>query len=80
MPIQCGCNSRSARYFMNNKGCRQMMALILGLGIPAAIAMAVASVLGAVKLTVWLLEKLVACAQHEMLMRPKNVYFRWECR
>ena len=57
-----------------------MMALMMGLGVFAAIALVVVGAFGVVKLLVWLLEKLVACVQHEMLMRPKTVYFRWECR
>ena len=57
-----------------------MMALMMGLGIFVAIALAVAGAFGVVKMLLWLLEKLVACVQHEMLMRTKTVYFRWECR
>lgn len=57
-----------------------MMALMLGLGIPAAIALAIVSVIGAVKLALCMTGALIDRVQHEMMMRPKNVYFRWECR
>lgn len=52
-----------------------MTALVIGLGIPAMIALAVAAAAGIVKLAQILCGAAVGFVQHERMMRPQNVYF-----
>lgn len=53
-----------------------MKALILGLGIPATIALSVVIVLGMGKLVLIAGAALLGRIRHEMVMRPKERYYR----
>lgn len=52
-----------------------MTALVIGLGIPAMIALMIAGAAGIVKLARILCAAAVGFVRHEMMMRPQNVYF-----
>ena len=71
------CKSRPARYFLkNHQGGCSMQALILGLGIPAMIALMIITVIGAVKAALAVTEAVLGWIRHELLMRPKERYYR----
>lgn len=53
-----------------------MKALILGLGIPAAIVLAIVVVIGAGKAALMVTEAVHGWIRHEMVMRPKERYYR----
>lgn len=53
-----------------------MQALILGLGIPAMIALVIITAIGAGKAVLMAAEALAGRIRHEMVMRPKERYYR----
>ena len=52
-----------------------MAELMMGIGAPALIALAVAAAAGIVKLARILCAAAVGFVRHQMMMRPQNVYF-----
>lgn len=53
-----------------------MKALILGLGIPAAIVLAIVVVIGAGKMMLEVSCAIARYIRHEMMMHPKERYYR----
>ena len=52
-----------------------MAELMMGIGVLALIALAVAAAAGIVKLAKQICAAAVGLVQHERMMRPQNVYF-----